>query len=144
MRFRRQCLNFIFMESMIYVTEIQHKSNLFPFWLNRNYHRLAYCGRFSVCLSVVYIQYTPSSQTKNRSALCDPAVNIYCRTGSKNNDGRSHSSDRQYELIYCRRFSKQTWGRTPLWCLPFHVLRQLLSGRHGWRERCRSSLRFRP
>ncbi len=51
--------------------------------MNRNYHRLAYCGRFSVCLSVVYIQYTPSSQTKNRSALCDPAVNIYCRTGSK-------------------------------------------------------------
>lgn len=39
-------------------------------------HRI--CNGFSACSSVVYIKYTLSSQTKNHSALCVPAVNIYC------------------------------------------------------------------
>ena len=58
-------------------------NNTFSPLVEPKLHRLTYCGRFSVCLSVVYIQYTPSSQTKIRSALCNPAVNIYCRTGSE-------------------------------------------------------------
>ena len=44
---------------------------------DKNYPGIAYHGRFPACFSVVYIKYTPSSQTKKRSAICDPDVNIY-------------------------------------------------------------------
>lgn len=30
-----------------------------------------------VLFSVVYVQYTPSSQNENQLKTCDPAVNIY-------------------------------------------------------------------
>ena len=32
----------------------------------KSYLSLAYLGRFSTCSSVVYVQYTPSSQIENR------------------------------------------------------------------------------
>ena len=50
--------------------------------MTKCYQCFAYNGRFPACSSVVYIKYTPSSQVKNRSILRDPAVDIYCRTGS--------------------------------------------------------------
>lgn len=40
----------------------------------KSYLSLAYLGRFSTCSSVVYVQYTPSSQIENRLKLCDPIV----------------------------------------------------------------------
>ncbi len=43
---------------------------------DKNYLGIAYRGRFSACFSVVYVKYTPSSQTENHSAICDPDVNI--------------------------------------------------------------------
>ena len=42
-----------------------------------NYLGIAYGGCFPACSSVVYIKYTPSSQVKKPSDLCDPDVNIY-------------------------------------------------------------------
>ena len=43
---------------------------------DENYLCIAYDGCFPACSSVVYIKYTPSSQTKKPSAICDPDVNI--------------------------------------------------------------------
>ena len=50
-----------------------YKNNLSS---DKNYPGIAYRGRFPACSSVVYIKYTPSSQTGKPSALCDPDVNI--------------------------------------------------------------------
>ena len=50
-----------------------YKNSIFS---DESYFCIAYDGGFPACSSVVYIKYTPSSQTKKLSALCDPVVNI--------------------------------------------------------------------
>ena len=44
---------------------------------DKKYHGIAYRGCFPACSSVMYIKYTPLSQTKKPSTICDPGVNIY-------------------------------------------------------------------
>lgn len=74
-------LSFVFIVSMFFVSPIIRIA-LRVSLPQMKYRLSAYHGCFFASSSVVYIQYTPFSQAKNPSVLCDPAVNIYCLTCS--------------------------------------------------------------